>query len=180
MTIQVQYYTTNTHRAITPTMYILPYFEGTIVAKPGVYIQQQGVISHENVLQVDATPPRSAVISDEITGGGPFSFLKNIYDTVAPVVEKALPVAKALAPVVGPLIGLGVAPGAKLPSPGISSYGPSSSSAPMYGGGYNEGGRSISSIVRESKEIKEDMRKTAKAFTGTGGESRLVGRLIPK
>lgn len=127
----VRYYNPNQNRASAPTLYILPYYSGTIVSKPGVMVQQQGVISHENVLEASSTPPVNAYVSDEITGGGPFSFIKSIISRIAPIVEKGMPIFKALAPVIGPLVGLGL----------------------------HEGGRSMPGIVQDSPELRDELRR---------------------
>lgn len=144
--VQVRYYTTNTSRAIAPTLYVLPYYEGTIVGKPGVYVQQQGVISHENVLEASSTPPVNAYVSDEISGGGPFSFIKGLISRIAPIIEKGLPIARALAPVIGPLVGLGL----------------------------HEGGRSVPAIIHESKEVKDEIMKQYRKIGPSRLVGRLV------
>ncbi len=146
--VTVRYYNPNPDRASAPTLYVLPYYEGTLIGKPGVFVQQQGVISHENVLEASSTPPVNAYVSDEITGGGPFSFIKSAISRIAPIIEKGLPIVKALAPVIGPLVGLGL----------------------------NEGGRSMTSIVADSHEVKEEMKRQYRKI----GPSRLVGRLAPR
>jgi hypothetical protein len=99
-------------------------------------------------LEASSTPPVNAYVSDEITGGGPFSFIKSIVSRIAPIIEKGLPIVKALAPVLGPLVGLGL----------------------------HEGGRSMPSIVHDSHEVKEELRRQYKKL----GPSRLVGRLVPR
>jgi len=145
--VSVQAYNTNTSHEITaPNLYVLPYYEGTIIARPGVWIQQQGVISNQNVLESMNTPPVNAYYSDEITGSGPFSFLKSIISKIAPIAEKVYPIVKALAPALGPLIGLGL----------------------------NEGDRSMTNIISQNEEVKQEIRNQYKKL---GGSSNLVGRL---
>lgn len=147
--VQVRYYNTSTtHGLVAPTLYVLPYYEGTLVGRPGVYVQQQGVISHENVLEAASTPPVNAYVGDEITGGGPFSFIKSVISRIAPIIEKGLPIAKALAPVIGPLVGLGL----------------------------NEGGRSIPRIVHDSEDVKEQMRRAGHKIGSSRLVGRLVPR----
>lgn len=150
--VTVDYYNPNPSRAVaSPTLYILPYYEGTVVGKPGVFIQQMGVISHQNVLEADATPPVNAYVRDEITGGGPFSFVKGLISKIAPIVEKAVPyiekgveVAKALRPIVGPLAGMG----------------------------FNEGASSIHRAAY-SPAVQRELDRH-------GGRSALVGKLVPR
>ncbi len=146
--VTVNYYSTNTSRAIAPTLYVLPYYEGTLVSKPGIMVQQQGVISHENVLEASGTPPVNAYVGDEITGGGPFSFMKSVISRIAPIIEKGIPIVKALAPVIGPLVGLG----------------------------FNEGGASVPRIVSESDEIKEHMKKNGHKLGTNRLVGRLIPR----
>ncbi len=158
--VNASIYTTNTSRAVYYNLYVLPYYEGTLITKPGVYFPQQGVISHENVIQASMTPPVNAIINHDITGGsfggGPFSFIKNLVSKIAPVVEKVLPIAKALAPVVGPMLGMGQSGG---------GYG-----SGLSGGGVNYGRETVRDII-ESKQYKLDSRHLK-------NKNKLVGRLV--
>jgi hypothetical protein len=147
--VRVTYYNPNPSRAmLQPTLYVLPYYDGTLVGKPGVFVQQQGVLSHDNVIQSMNTPPVNAYVSDEITGGSPFSFIKSALSRIAPFVEKALPVAKALAPVVGPLLGLGM----------------------------NEGGNTIPKIVQYSPETRDELKRQYHKLGASNLVGRLVPR----
>jgi hypothetical protein len=130
--VKVSYYNTNTKRGlVAPQLYVLPYYEGTLIGKPGVFVQQQGVISHQNVLESMSTPPVNAYVNDEITGGSMFSFIRSAISKIAPIAEKIFPVVKALAPVLGPLVGLGL----------------------------NDGSRSMPQIIHESEDVKDEVRR---------------------
>lgn len=147
--VQVTCYNTNGSVPIQqPNLYVLPYYSGTVIGKPGVFVQQQGVISHQNVLEAANTPPVNAYVSDEITGGGPFDFIKSAISRIAPIVEKVFPIAKAVAPYIGPLLGLGL----------------------------NEGGRSVPNIIHQSPEVKEEIRRQHKKLGDSKLVGRLVPR----
>ena len=113
-----------------------------------VFVQQQGVISHQNVLEASSTPPVNAYVSDEITGGGPFSFIKGLISRIAPIVEKGLPIFKAIAPVLGPLVGLGL----------------------------NEGSRSIPGVIHQSAEVREEIKRQYKKLGPSNLVGRLQVR----
>jgi hypothetical protein len=83
------------------SLYVMTISEGAFTITQNRSIKQVGVISRQDVLDAGNAP---AVNYQQLAGGDFFSGLKSVIGTIAEGVQKALPIARVLAPVAKTLI----------------------------------------------------------------------------
>lgn len=109
--IQVTVKNMNHRESIIPSLYIIVVEDGTFTIQNLSGIQQVGVITPQEILNLSASPDAEVVELDQMMGGNFWTGLKDFgegfvkgVERVLPVIEKGVEIGSKVAPLVAPLL----------------------------------------------------------------------------